>query len=122
MKSTLIFACAMALLCSALAAASEPELSADEWLNRNRYLGDGCPQTDIGTITKVDVLTSKKILSLTKGQMKVPPSKLFPVMHYKLGKLQGFAIPNLNVALNVTGAKLITKMAGNPICHIDSGD
>lgn len=61
-------------------AVAGPDLSGDEFATRYLATPLGCAKNEIGKITKVDVVSGKEVAKLTKGQLKVDPTKKFAVI------------------------------------------
>jgi hypothetical protein len=98
-------------------AIARPDLTAADVVSHQDYAAD-CDKKNIGKITKVDVITGKEIAKLTKGGMKVDPSKKFAVIYMQRGKVKDYFIEDWALAADVTGADLTSKLAGKPACLV----
>jgi hypothetical protein len=98
------------------------DMSAADIVGNQRSEVATCSKNEIGKITKVDVISGKEVAKLTKGQMKVDPTKKFVVVYSQRGKIKATDIPNATVASDVTAADLSAKLIGKPACVIEPQD
>lgn len=96
------------------------DLSAAEVISRNLNNTAGCQAGEIGSITKVEVISGKQVGKLTRGGLKVDPAKMFVVVYSKRGKAQTYAVSPDPVTASVKGADLTAKLIGKPACVADA--
>lgn len=98
------------------------DLSAADIVSSQQSVVAACSKNEIGKITKVDVISGKEVAKLTKGQMKVDPTKKFVVVYSQRGKIKATDIPNATVASDLTAADLSAKLIGKPACVMEPQD